>query len=146
MTHYPETHRKSLETSGNRPRWFPEVFTNFCFGKIKKKNLLKYGLLLSECSGSVEHFLAIFVITFVWVQQQSNTKPTQKWWQKWSRNVQLVRVAFGKKYLTSYKIHTVVKTSENRRDRFPEISGGFPNYPSLTYEFFFSFFEQLKTS
>ena len=25
--------------------------------------------------------------TFGWVQQQSNTKPTQKWWQKWSRNV-----------------------------------------------------------
>ena len=34
----------------------------------------------------VEHFLAIFVITFGWVQQQSNRKPTQKWWQKWSRN------------------------------------------------------------
>jgi hypothetical protein len=28
---------------------------------------------------SVEHFLNIFVITFGWVQQQSNSKPNQKW-------------------------------------------------------------------
>ena len=52
---------------------------------------------------NVEHFLTIFVITFGWVQQQSNTKPTQKWWQKWSRNVQhcvqLIRGSFGKEIL-----------------------------------------------
>ena len=33
---------------------------------------------------TVEHFLAIFVITFGWVQQQSNSKPTQKWLKKWA--------------------------------------------------------------
>ena len=55
---------------------------------------------------SVEHFLGIFVIPFGWVQQQSNNKPTQKWWQN-EKSGQLVRVAFVKKYITSYKIHTL---------------------------------------
>ena len=48
---------------------------------------------------SVEHFLAIFFITFGWVKQQRNSKPTQKRWQKWSRNVQLIRGSFGKEIL-----------------------------------------------
>ena len=34
--------------------------------------------------------------------------PTQKWWQKWQRNVQLMRGSFGKEICTTYKIHTLV--------------------------------------
>ena len=48
---------------------------------------------------SVEHFLAVFVITFGWVQQQSNSKPTQKWWQIWTRYVQLITGSFRKEIL-----------------------------------------------
>ena len=48
---------------------------------------------------SVGHFLALFVITFGWVQQQSNNKRTQKWCQKWWRNVQLIRGSLGKEIL-----------------------------------------------
>ena len=48
---------------------------------------------------SVEHFLAILVITFGWVQQQSNSKLTQKWWQKWSRNIQRIKGSFRKEML-----------------------------------------------
>ena len=44
-----------------------------------------------------EHFSNIFVIFFGWVQQQSNSKPTQKWWQNEKKHGQLVRVAFVKK-------------------------------------------------
>ena len=54
---------------------------------------------------SVEYFLNIFVITFWWVQQQSNSKPTQKWWQnekKWATGQSCIR-----KEVTSYKIHTL---------------------------------------
>ena len=40
-----------------------------------------------------------FFITFGWIQQQSNTKPTQKWWQKWPRNVQLIKGSFGQELL-----------------------------------------------
>ena len=65
--------------------------------------LLKYGFyyivvfLFRMNLWSVEHFLTIFVITFGWVRCCFAVAPTQKWWQKWPRNVQLIRVAFGKK-------------------------------------------------
>ena len=45
---------------------------------------------------SVEHFLTIFVITFGWVCCCFAVAPTQKWWQKWPRNIQLIRGSFGK--------------------------------------------------
>ena len=35
----------------------------------------------------VEHFLIIFVITFGWVCCCFAVAPTQKWWQKWPRNL-----------------------------------------------------------
>ena len=44
---------------------------------------------------NVEHFLTIFVITFGWVWCCFAVAPTQKSWQKWSRNVQLMRGLFG---------------------------------------------------
>ena len=53
----------------------------------------------------VAHFFH-FVITFGWVQQQSNSKPTQKWWQnekKWATGQSCIR-----KEVTSYKIHTLI--------------------------------------
>ena len=43
---------------------------------------------------SVEHFLKIFVITFRWVCWCFAIAPTQKWWQKCSRNLQLIRSSF----------------------------------------------------
>ena len=54
----------------------------------------------------VAHFFH-FVITFGWVQQQSNSKPTQKWWQnekKWATGQSCIR-----KEVTSYIIHTLVE-------------------------------------
>ena len=58
----------------------------------------------------VAHFR--FVITFRWVQQQSNSKPTQKWWQnekeKWTTGQNCIR-----KEVTSYKIHTLVEIQHN---------------------------------
>ena len=59
---------------------------------------------ISSISFPNEHFLAIFFITFGWVQQQSNSKPTQKWWQKWSRT----DLRFIWKRNTTSKIHTLV--------------------------------------
>ena len=52
---------------------------------------------------SVENFLTIFVITFGYVCCCFAVAPTQKWWQKWPRNVQLIR----KKLLHTYKIHAL---------------------------------------
>ena len=40
------------------------------------------------------HFLTIFVITFWWVWCCFAVAPTQKWWQKWPRTVQLIRGSF----------------------------------------------------
>ena len=48
---------------------------------------------------SVEHFLNIFVITFAWDSCCFAVAPTQKWWKKWPRNVQLIRGSFGKEIL-----------------------------------------------
>ena len=53
----------------------------------------------------VAHFFLHFVTTFGWVQQQSNSKPTQKWWQnekKWATGQSCIR-----EEVTSYKIHTL---------------------------------------
>ena len=53
----------------------------------------------------VAHFFHL-VITFEWVQQQTNSKPTQKWWQnekKWGTGQSCIRVE-----VTSYKMHTLV--------------------------------------
>ena len=69
---------------------------------------------------SIEHFLAIFVITFGWVQQQSNSKPTQKWWQKCSRNVQLIRGSFGKEILLIKSILTLTN-QEKYKKKCPDI-------------------------
>ena len=52
----------------------------------------------------VAHFFHFF-ITSGWVQQQSNIKPTQKWWQnekKWAIGQSCIC-----KEVTSYKIHTL---------------------------------------
>ena len=52
----------------------------------------------------VAHFFH-FVITFGWMQQQSNSKPTQKWWQNekmWATGQSCIR-----KEVTSYKIYTL---------------------------------------
>ena len=53
---------------------------------------------------SCQHFL-ILLITFGWVQQQSNSKPIKKWWQnekKWATGQSYIR-----KKVSSYKIHTL---------------------------------------
>ena len=59
---------------------------------------------------NIEHFLTIFVITFGWVQQQSNSKPTQKWWDK--NGQEMFNVVFNwsevhsekKYYVRTYRI------------------------------------------
>ena len=70
---------------------------------------------------SVEHFLIIFVITFGWVQQQSNSKATAnspKSDDKNARNVQLIRGSFGKEILLIksilYLCPYIMKSSEYR--------------------------------
>ena len=57
---------------------------------------------------SVEHFLTIFVITFGWVCCCFAVAPTQKWWQKWPRNVQLIWSSFGKEIHTTYKSRSLI--------------------------------------
>ena len=54
----------------------------------------------------VEHILAIFVVTFGRVQQQTAANWPKKWWQKRPRNVQLILGSFGKDN-TTYKISTL---------------------------------------
>ena len=77
---------------------------------IKNKYIyLKCGfckkLPLYECNSDQLPTFFHFVITFGWVQQQSNSKPTQKWWQnekKWATGQSCIC-----KEVTSYKIHTL---------------------------------------
>jgi hypothetical protein len=57
----------------------------------------------------VSHFFH-FVIAFGWVQQQSNSKPTQKWWQsdkKWATGQSCIC-----KEVTFYKIQTLDQIME----------------------------------
>ena len=65
-------------------------YTMYMSGGALKYVLYKY-VVFQMNIWSIENFFNIFVITFGWVQQQRNSKPTQKWWQKCSRNVQLIR-------------------------------------------------------
>ena len=66
--------------------------------------LLKCGickkLLIYKCNS--DQFFFHFVITFGWVQQQSNGKPTKKWWQ----NDKIGQSCIHKE-VTSFKIHTL---------------------------------------
>ena len=59
----------------------------------------------------VAHFFH-FVITCGWVQQQSNSKPTQKWWQnekKWATGQSCIR-----KEEASYKILTLTINTKKK--------------------------------
>ena len=63
----------------------------------------------------------IFFITFGGVQQQSNSKPTQKWWQnekKWATG----QICICKEE-TSYKIHTL--DTYKKKEKIVEIESSF---------------------
>ena len=91
---------------------------------------------------SVEHFLAIFVVTFGRVQQQTAANWPKKWWQKRPRNVQLILGSFGKEMLHTYKIHTLMASLMSPcwiRSSFLPPKGGF-NTGLITLFLFFSGF------
>ena len=62
-----------------------------------KTDIYSKGYNMNESLISCENFLAIFVITFGWVQQQTHPKVMKKW----SSNVQVIRGSFGKEILIS---------------------------------------------
>ena len=60
---------------------------------------------------SVEHNVEHFLATFAWVQQQSNTKPTQKWMTKMVKKCSTLYSTdqrFIRKRNTTYRIHTLI--------------------------------------
>ena len=60
----------------------------------------------------IEHFLTIFVITFGWVRCCFAVAPTQKWWQKWYRNVHSTLCSTNQRFIwkrnTTIRIYTLV--------------------------------------
>ena len=74
------------------------ILTKVCMDSISSFSFPNEPLI-SWVEHNVEYFLTIFVITFGWVWCCFAVAPTQKWWQKWSRNVQLNRGSFGKEIL-----------------------------------------------
>ena len=90
-------------SGGQRDKKKPWCITSMysiLFNKMGGWNICGYGAKFSEMIINDPCLYVLRVsITFGWVQQQSNSKSAQKWWQKCSRNVQLIRGSFGKEIL-----------------------------------------------
>ena len=96
-------------------QYFEMEKLNFYIYFFILKMLLKYGFykyivyFFSEWTSEQFNIsLNIFVITFGWVQQQSNSKPTQKWWQKCSKKCSTDQRLIWKRN-TTYEIGTLVE-------------------------------------
>ena len=70
-------------------RMISYLLNNWIFWRLRHTKVpISYVVFLFRMNlWSVEHFLNIFVIIFGWVCCCFAIAPTQKWWQKWPRNV-----------------------------------------------------------
>ena len=102
---------------------------NLCFFcRILKCGFCKK-LLLYECNSDQLPTFFHFVITFVLVQQQSNSKPTKKGWRnekKWATGQSCIY-----KEVTSYKIYTlgVLQNHKTWLETVFIVTREFQNYP-----------------